>query len=201
MGSKREATIDDLRHVEGKAEIVNGELVLMSAAGYRHGFVSLEIAASLREYTKRTGSGHALADSVGFIVNLPHRRSFSPDAAFATQPFTDYFVDGAPVFAVEVRESGRFRSRSRACHGGQARRLFCGRNPRRLGRGYPEGLRCSRLPRQRSHSSRNLRSRRPRRRGARGAWLVNACRRLVPQLMKVRLTAHPTYDLAHSARP
>jgi hypothetical protein len=32
MGTKREATIDDLWHVEGKAELVNGELVLMPAA-------------------------------------------------------------------------------------------------------------------------------------------------------------------------
>ena len=108
MGTKREATIDDLWRVEGKAELVNGELVLMSAAGYRHGFVSLAIAASLLDYEKRTKRGHALADSVGFIVNLPHRRSFSPDAAFATQALTDGFVDGAPVFAVEVRSPEDF---------------------------------------------------------------------------------------------
>jgi len=45
----------------------------------------------------------ALPDNVGFVVDLPGRRSFSPDAAFATQPVTDNFVDGAPLFAVEVR--------------------------------------------------------------------------------------------------
>ena len=103
MAGSRGATIDDLYHVEGKAEIVNGELVLMAAAGYRHGRVALRIAASLLEYETRTGRGHALPDNVGFIVDLPRRRSFSPDAAFATQPVTDGFVDGAPVFAVEVR--------------------------------------------------------------------------------------------------
>ena len=103
MASSRGATIDDLYHVDGKAELVNGELVLMSAAGYRHGRVALRIAASLLEYENRTGRGHALPDNVGFIVDLPRRRSFSPDAAFATQPVTDTFVEGAPVFAVEVR--------------------------------------------------------------------------------------------------
>lgn len=108
MGTKREATIDDLYHVEGKAELVNGELVLMSAAGCRHGRVALKIAASLLEYENRTGRGHALPDNVGFIVDLPHRRSFSPDAAFAAQPVTDDFVDGAPVFAVEVRSPDDF---------------------------------------------------------------------------------------------
>ena len=108
MGSNRTATIEDLWHVEGKAEIVHGELVLMSAASYRHGCVSLRIAASLLEYEKQTACGHALPDNVGFIVDLPHRRSFSPDAAFATQPVTDNFVDGAPVFAVEVRSPDDF---------------------------------------------------------------------------------------------
>ena len=100
---KRQAAIDDLYHVEGKAELVNGELVLMSAVGKRHGRVALRIAASLLEYEKQTARGHALPDNVGFIVALPHRRSFSPDAAFSLQPDTDGFVDGAPVFAVEVR--------------------------------------------------------------------------------------------------
>ena len=53
-------------------------------------------------------TNHALADNIGFIVNLPRRRSFSPDAAFATQALTDGFVDGAPVFAVEVRSPEDF---------------------------------------------------------------------------------------------
>jgi Uma2 family endonuclease len=66
-----EATIEDLYRVEGKAEIVGGELVLMSAAGGFHGFVTGEIFASLREYGRRTRSGVALGDNVGIIVNLP----------------------------------------------------------------------------------------------------------------------------------
>jgi len=103
MANSRGATIEDLHRVDGKAELVNGELVLMSAAGYRHGCIALRVAASLLEYEKRTGRGHALPDNVGFVVDLPGRRSFSPDAAFATQPVTDNFVDGAPLFAVEVR--------------------------------------------------------------------------------------------------
>jgi len=103
MGGKREATADDLRHVEGKAELVGGELVLMSAASYRHGRTSGWIFARLLAYEERTHSGYAIPDNVGFVVNLEHRRSFSPDAAFAHQPVTDDFVDGAPVFAVEVR--------------------------------------------------------------------------------------------------
>lgn len=100
---RREATIEDLARVEEKAEIVGGELVLMPSAGGFHGYATGEIFASLREYARRTGRGVAFGDSVGFIVDLPNRRSFSPDAAFWTGPLTRRFVDGAPVFAVEIR--------------------------------------------------------------------------------------------------
>ncbi len=41
---RREATIEDLYRVDGKAEIVGGELVLMSAAGGFHGFAVGEIS-------------------------------------------------------------------------------------------------------------------------------------------------------------
>ena len=49
-----------------------------------------------------------MADNVGFIVNLPHRRSFSPDAAFLARPpeNPERFVDGAPLFAAEIRSEG-----------------------------------------------------------------------------------------------
>jgi Uma2 family endonuclease len=48
--------------------------------------------------------GRAFADNKGFRVHLPHRGSFSPDAAYYTGPRTGMrFLEGAPVFAVEVR--------------------------------------------------------------------------------------------------
>jgi Uma2 family endonuclease len=34
---------------------------------------------------------------------LPQRQSFSPDAAFHIRPMTADFIEGAPVFAVEIR--------------------------------------------------------------------------------------------------
>lgn len=103
MTTRREATVEDLARVEGKAEIVNGELVLMTPTGGFHGYVVGGIFASLREHETRTRTGHALGDNIGFIVNLPNRRSFSPDAAFYTGKLRRGFLDGAPVFAVEVR--------------------------------------------------------------------------------------------------
>lgn len=108
MAIKGEATIDDLYRVEGKAEIVDGEIVLMTPAGGLHGYAAGVIYASLLEYARRTRSGYALPDNIGFIVNLPRRRSFSPDAAFTRGPLTRKFIDGAPIFAAEVRSDEDF---------------------------------------------------------------------------------------------
>jgi Uma2 family endonuclease len=105
MSTKAEATVEDLARVpeNGKAELVDGELVLMSPAGGTHGIAAGEIFSSLREYARRTRSGRSLPDNVGFLVNLPRRKSFSPDAAFFTGTVTRSFLQGAPVFAAEVR--------------------------------------------------------------------------------------------------
>lgn len=98
------ATVEDLYKVEGPAELVGGEIVVMAPAGFLHGRVALAIAGSLSEYEEATGRGFALPDNVGFIVNLPQRRSFCPDAAFVVgEPGGPKFVEGAPVFAAEVR--------------------------------------------------------------------------------------------------
>lgn len=117
MSTKAEATIADLYNVpeDGKAEIVDGELVLMSPTGDLPGSAALEIAASLRECSRRTGYGRAYADNVGFIVNLPNRKSFSPDAALYVGPRSGgKFLDGAPVFAVEVRSENDYGTRAEA---------------------------------------------------------------------------------------
>lgn len=103
------ATIDDLYRVPGKAELVNGEIVYMSPTGDQPGTAGLEIVVSLRQYARRTKRGRAYGDNVGFRVRLPRRESFSPDAAFHTGPRTGMkFLEGAPVFAVEVRSEGDY---------------------------------------------------------------------------------------------
>jgi Uma2 family endonuclease len=109
MGVKREATIEDLYRVpgKGKAEIVQGEVVLMSPTGDVPSAASGEIFVSLREYARRTKTGRAYPDNAAFIVALPHRKSFSPDAAFYVGPRAGgKFLRGAPLFAAEVRSEG-----------------------------------------------------------------------------------------------
>jgi Uma2 family endonuclease len=104
MSTKTRATIEDLYKVEGKAELVYGEIVERPPAGEDPGAAGFEIAVRLREHAQRTGIGRAFPDGVGFEVNLPHRKAFSPDAAYHVGPRRGMrFAAGAPVFAVEVR--------------------------------------------------------------------------------------------------
>lgn len=109
MSTRTEATIEDLSKVDGKAEIINGEIVLMPPTGEMPGYAGDEIFVSLRDYGRRTGTGRAVGDNKAFRVNLPHRKAFSPDAAFHVGAVTGMkFFEGAPVFAVEVRSEGDY---------------------------------------------------------------------------------------------
>lgn len=136
MSLKTTATIEDLYRVpeNGKAELVNGELVIMAATGFLPGFAGGEIYSSLRDYSFATRRGYALPDNVGYLVNLPvrqgvsvwwesangwqelvtdlpKRESFSPDAAFFTGTLPanlGKFLQGAPILAVEVRSENDY---------------------------------------------------------------------------------------------
>ena len=104
MTTKARATIEDLYDAPGKAEIINGELVLMSPTGEGPNYAAGEVFASLRQHSRRSGIGRAVTDNAGFKVNLPHRDSLSPDAAYYVGPSRGMkFFERAPVFAVEVR--------------------------------------------------------------------------------------------------
>ena len=111
--TKTRATIEDLYKIDGKAELVNGEIVLMSPTGFKPGKASGIIYIRLSDYEEQFGGGVAIPDNIGFIVNLPHRESFSPDAGWHTGPLPEGdeemdFVTGAPIFAVEVRSKSDY---------------------------------------------------------------------------------------------
>ncbi|HLG14676.1 MAG TPA: Uma2 family endonuclease [Blastocatellia bacterium] len=111
MSTRAEAHIEDLYAVpeNAKAEIINGELVLMSPTGDAPNTAATEILVSLHGHAKRTKSGRAYSDNAGFKVDLPNRKSFSLDVAFHTGKRTKMeFLEGAPVFAVEVRSAADY---------------------------------------------------------------------------------------------
>lgn len=109
MLTKQRATIEDLYRVAGKAELVNGEIVLHDATGDEPGRAGGFIFVSLLFHERSTRTGYAYPDNVGFHVHLPNRESFSPDAAFYTgQRMGIRFLEGAPVFAAEVRSEGDY---------------------------------------------------------------------------------------------
>ena len=112
--AKGRVTVEELYDVpgDGNAELVNGELVLMPATGARPGRAALIIAMSLIAHEAQKGGGFAFGDSVGFLVNLPHRESFSPDAAWyvGSVDVTEAmdFLPDAPALAVEVRSKNDY---------------------------------------------------------------------------------------------
>ena len=111
MSMLAKATVENLYDIaeNGKAEIVNGEFVLMSPTGAKSGRAGGEIYFSLRLHEEAFAHGYAFPDNVGFVVNLSNRDSFSPDAAW----YVGYvegmdFVQGAPAFAAEVRSKNDY---------------------------------------------------------------------------------------------
>ena len=138
MTTTRRATIEDLYETAGKAEIVNGELVLREPTGDEPGFAGDEIFASLREHAKRTKSGRAVGDNKGFRVHLPNRDSFSPDAAFYVGPRAGMkFFEGAPQFAVEVRSENDYGENAEKRLAQKRADYFCCGDAGSLGRGSP----------------------------------------------------------------
>ncbi len=105
----RQARIEDLYQVEGKAEIVNGRIVLMPPTGEDPGRASGSIYISLRQHERQVTGGRATPDNVAYGVTLPNRTAFSPDAAFHFRPPAGMkFINGAPAFAVEVRSENDY---------------------------------------------------------------------------------------------
>jgi len=107
------ATLDDLYRVEGKAELIAGRIIHLMATGYKPSRVAFRITRSLDDYAEATGRGAAFGDNTGFAVGLlsSGRESFSPDACYFLGPFPlneMRFLEGAPIFAVEVRSENDY---------------------------------------------------------------------------------------------
>jgi Uma2 family endonuclease len=113
MLMKRQATLDDLEHVEERAEIVNGEVVVVPGGGFPHMRAAKAIVRRLDDYEDQTQLGYSMSADTFYAVELPNRMSFCPDGAFYTgRPWGDKRMEGAPLFAIEVRSPGEYGFRA-----------------------------------------------------------------------------------------
>ena len=88
-------TTAELLATPAKAEIVNDQLIEMSPTGFVPGFAAGQIFVSLTQYSFQQRIGYAVSDNVGFHTGRPTGMKF---------------LEGAPVFAVEVRSEGDYGS-------------------------------------------------------------------------------------------
>ncbi len=109
-----EATTDtliaQLYAVDGKAEIVGGKITIMGPTGDMPSSAGFAITVSLCNFSKIHG-GRAYTDNVAYVVDLPHRKSLSPDSSYYTGPRSQMkFLPQAPDFAAEVRSENDYGS-------------------------------------------------------------------------------------------
>ena len=108
------ATLDDLARVEGKAELIAGRIVQLMPSGDAPSYSAFRIAIRLDEHARRIGVGVAYPDGVGYAIDPPllgGRQSFCPDASYNLGPRPKNkmrFLEGVPVFAVEVRSENDY---------------------------------------------------------------------------------------------
>jgi Uma2 family endonuclease len=101
----RPPMVDDLWLTKLKTEIVDGQLVVIGPTTLGSANAAARIIHRLYEYEDSAGGGYASGSRGRFIVELPNRRSFCPDASwYAGDPGTGDFPPGPPAFAVEIRD-------------------------------------------------------------------------------------------------
>ena len=110
---KGNATLDDLHRVEGKAELIAGEIVHLMATGLRPSKIASNIYKSLDRHAMVTVRGDAYTDNIGFAVPelSSGRESFSPDTSYYDGPLPSNdmdFLPGPPTLAVEVRSKSDY---------------------------------------------------------------------------------------------
>jgi Uma2 family endonuclease len=91
----------------GPSVLIQGELILMSPAGYDHGWIACNIAGALRNFVKAKKLGRVSTAEAGFFISRNPDTVRAPDVAFVRAERIPpggqkKFFDGAPDLAVEV---------------------------------------------------------------------------------------------------
>ena len=95
----------------GRCELVRGELIMMSPAGFPHGEIAIRIGRYLDAFVDEHGLGSVAAAETGFILARDPDTVRAPDVAFVRGNRLPHeseagFFDGAPDLAVEVLSPG-----------------------------------------------------------------------------------------------
>ncbi len=137
MSTERALTVDEFERIapfiDGRSELVDGRLRVMSPTGLLHGILGARIVAALEIYLdEHPDLGEAAGAETGFRVADPRRPVMAPDAAFVRadrlpevsegpikrdDPIVR-FMNGPPDLAVEVRSpddsANEMREKARA---------------------------------------------------------------------------------------
>jgi Uma2 family endonuclease len=91
----------------GRCELIYGELIMMSPAGFGHGEIALRIGRLLGNFVEENELGVVLAAETGFLVEKNPDLVRAPDASFVRKDrvpktYMRKFFPGVPDLAVEV---------------------------------------------------------------------------------------------------
>ena len=97
--------IDRLHAADGKAEIIDGAIVFLPMSGRKPTRAAEAVFVSPLLHVRRVKMGEACPDGNDYLVDLPHRQSFRPDASyFIGRDLGMKFIEGAPDFAVDAEQ-------------------------------------------------------------------------------------------------
>lgn len=106
--------VEKLMKIEGKAEIIGGEIIEWPPSGAMPSYAAGAIGFSLH-HAEFQSNGRVGSRLLAFLSPLPQGRSFTPDVSFwVDAPGNDPFgpIPHPPVFAVEVRSENDYGRRA-----------------------------------------------------------------------------------------
>lgn len=114
LPNERTYTIEDIYALpEGeRAELIDGQLYMMSPPTYRHQKLVMELSSNIHSYIKSNdGPCEVLPAPLAVRLNADDKTYVEPDISVICDPnkITEKVVDGAPDFIIEIVSPGTQR--------------------------------------------------------------------------------------------